>query len=66
MPEYETVIVDISPTGKVMIKTEGFTGKSCLKATQELEASLGTVTKTTYTHETKPEQLQQNVVRRRQ
>ena len=51
MPEYETIIVDVSPTGKVMIKTEGFTGKACLAATLELEASLGKVTNTTPTAE---------------
>ena len=68
MPQYEVVIVDVSPTGKVVVKTEGFRGKACLKATQELEASLGKVTKTTPTPEmNEPQQVEQkNVAKRKQ
>jgi hypothetical protein len=43
MAPYEVVIVDISPTGEVALKTEGFTGKACLEVMAELEASLGHV-----------------------
>ena len=31
MPQYEAVIVDVSPTGQVMVKAGGFTGEACLR-----------------------------------
>jgi hypothetical protein len=69
MPEYEVVIVDVSPTGDVVVKTEGFTGKACLEVTAELEASLGSVTQVVPTpemHKITQQAGQQNVAKRNQ
>ena len=69
MPQYEVVIVDVSPTGEVVVKTEGFTGKACLEVTADLEASLGSVTQVVPTPEmnkTVQQAGQQNVTKRKQ
>lgn len=59
MSRYEVVIVDVSPVGKVQVKTEGFSGKACLEATDALERSLGAVIKITPTAEMKNEETAQ-------
>ena len=68
MPKYEVIIVDVSPTGQVVIKTEGFTGKACLAATAKLKAALGTVTEMVSTPEMNvvQQQEQRNVAKRKQ
>lgn len=47
----EQVIVEISPTGEVSVKTQGFTGATCKQATKALEAALGNTLKDDHTRE---------------
>ena len=39
----EVIVVDISSTGEIFVKAEGFSGKECFGAAMELESSLGHV-----------------------
>lgn len=41
MNSKEEIIIDISPVGDVKIEAKNFKGKSCQKATQEIELVLG-------------------------
>ena len=47
----EVVTVEISPTGEVSVKTQGFTGAKCKQATAALEAALGNTVKDDITRE---------------
>lgn len=71
--DQEMVIVDVSPTGEVVITTKGFNGNSCLTdpAVVELKEALGDVTNVAPTEEMKqkplkhtPTQKSKNVTRR--
>lgn len=56
------VTVTVSPDGEhVDIKTEGFTGNECQKATRELEAALGQVTSDKPTAEAHTHAVSQNL-----
>lgn len=46
MNNTETIVVNISPAGNVVIDAQGFRGKSCENATQHLELALGAGTAT--------------------
>ena len=37
----EKILIDISPAGGVSIDAQGFKGKSCTKATEQIELVLG-------------------------
>ena len=37
----EKIVIDISPAGGVTIDAQGFKGKSCTKATEQIELVLG-------------------------
>lgn len=43
--------ITISPTGDAKVKTEGFAGADCLKATRFIEATLGKTTAEKFTPE---------------
>jgi len=47
----EVITVEISPTGNVSVKTQGFTGAKCKQATKALEAALGSTLKDEHTRE---------------
>ena len=47
----EEIFITINPDGNVTIRTKGFKGKSCLKATEALEEALGKVSERKLTSE---------------
>lgn len=59
MPKKIEMIV--TPAGEIQIKTTGYKGKECLKATAELEKALGTVAKDEATPEMMQKEATQNV-----
>jgi len=66
MAKEKRITVDVSPDGDVVIKTEGYQGAECLKATQKLEESLGVVTERKKTAEFKLTATQTNVTKQSQ
>ncbi|MEW6443185.1 MAG: DUF2997 domain-containing protein [bacterium] len=47
----QTIQITFNPDGTTEVKTTGFRGKSCMKATEFLKKALGSVTKTGKTPE---------------
>jgi len=37
----QRIIIQVAPTGETVVRTEGFTGSSCQKASQFIEQALG-------------------------
>ncbi len=58
MPE---IIIDVDDEGEAEVKTKGFKGKSCLKASEFIKHALGTVKNTRKTSEYYAEELKEKV-----
>ena len=57
----QEIIIDIDDEGIVEVKTHGFKGKACMKASQFIEEALGKITTTKKTAEYYAEELKEKV-----
>ena len=57
----EQIIIDIDDEGVVEVKTKGFKGKGCVKASEFIENALGSITNTKRTGEFYAEELKERV-----
>lgn len=57
----EQIIIDIDDEGAVEVKTKGFQGKGCVKASEFIENALGNITSTKRTGEFYAEELKERV-----
>jgi len=67
--EFEVVVFDFSPTGKITVQTKGFRGPACINAVRDIEEGLGEITHLKHTAEYHQsptlEMTQKDVVRRK-
>ena len=57
----QEIIIDVDDEGAVEVKTHGFKGKACVKASQFIEEALGKITNTKKTAEYYAEELKEKV-----
>jgi hypothetical protein len=55
------IIIDIDDQGEVEVKTQGFKGKGCMRASEFIEQALGKILKTDKTGEYYAEELKETV-----
>jgi hypothetical protein len=57
----EQIIVSIGPAGEIEVKTQGFKGQGCMKASKWMEEHLGTATEIKKTAEYYAEEVKETV-----
>lgn len=57
----QEIIIEVDDEGVVEVKTHGFKGKACVKASQFVEEALGKITSTKKTAEYYAEELSEKV-----